>query len=446
METAITTRRSRLRSAITKSITISLLNFVWLLPVHAAFNLDPTFNGSGKVTVSFPDSSTTYRSQAFRVFLQPNNRILVVGSFSNISPDGQLPGVAWAGLTPSGALDSGFGSGGTHTDWRSDARTNFTDALMYADGSTLRIAQVSRLPVGSSTVQTVRLTANGGVDNVFASNVSIGPCCFGFFTARPVQIAVRSDGKILALVTDEGGYFLYRLNSDGTRDTTFGANGVLRIGFNKFSPTNFIEMIAMNDGKILLVGHVPPFDSPTGSSEFFFARLTETGNWDKTFGRSGFVRVAFGSGLTGTVRKALLQADGNILLCGNVVSSDTDVWMARFRPNGRRDTTFGSDGVVVNDFAPGATDIANSIAISPDGKIRIAGEIGSETTPSFLVARFSATGAFEEQTSFSFTAGQNAGASDVTLQPDGKLLVVGYTQNPNMSITGSVFAVARLTE
>jgi len=294
--------------------------------------------------------------------------------------------------------------------------------------------------------KTVRLSPNGGVDDVFASNVSIGPCCSGFFNARPVQIAVRSDGKILALITDEGGYFLYRVNPDGTRDTTFGVNGVLGIGFNKFSPTNFIEMIAMDDGKILLVGHVPPFDSTTGSSEFFLARLTESGLWDKRFGRSGFVRLAFGSGLTGTVRKALLQTDGKILVCGNVRSSDTDVWMARFRPNGKPDTTFGSDGVVINDFASGATDIANSIAISPDGKIRIAGEVGSETTPSFLVARFSATGAFEEQTSFSFTTGEYSGVGDVTLQPDGKLLVVGYTRNPDMSINASVFAAARLAE
>jgi uncharacterized delta-60 repeat protein len=440
----MTTSPSRQWSSISRSLVVSLLNFAFVLPVFSAFNLDPAFNGSGKVTISFPDSSSSYTSQALRVFVQPNDRILVGGVFTNLTSDGQLPGVAWAGLSPVGALDPGFGSGGKVTDWRSDALTSFTDALMYADGSTLRISQVLRLPVGSSTVQTVRLTTNGGVDNVFASNVSIGPCCFGFFTARPVQIAVRSDGKILAFITDQG-YFLYRLNSNGTRDTTFGTNGVLGIEFNKFSPTNFVEMIALDDGKFLLVGHIPPFDA-NGSSEFFIARLTETGSWDKTFGRAGFVRVPFGSGMTGTVRKALLQADGKILLSGSVSSSDTDVWMARFRPNGRRDSTFGNNGVVIHDLAPAETDLARSLAISPDGKIRIAGEVVSGSIPSFLVARFSANGAFEEQTSFSFTTGHNSGASDIILQPDGKLLVAGYTRNPNMSITGNVMAIARLTE
>ena len=430
--------KTRFWNVTTRVAVSALLCFASLTPCFATFTLDPTFNGGGKVTVSFPDSSSAYTAQALRVFVQPNNRILAGGSFTNSTPDGQLSGVAWAGFTPDGNLDPTFGSGGKFTDWRADAFTSFSDALMYTDGSTLRFSQVFRLPAGSSTVQTVRLTADGGVDNVFASNVSIGPCCFGFFNARPVQIAVRSDAKILALITDQGEYLLYRLNPDGTRDTTFGTNGVLGIAFNKFSPTNFVEMLALSDGKILLVGHVD-------SNEFFFARLTETGNWDKTFGRSGFLRVPFGAGITGSVRKALLQPDGKILLSGYIASGDLDIWMARFRPNGRRDSAFGNDGVVINDLAPTDTDIARSIAISPDGKIRVAGDVGSVPTK-FLVARYSASGAFEDQTSFSFTPGLNSGANDIVFQPDGKLVVAGYARNPDTSINGFVFAVARLTE
>jgi uncharacterized delta-60 repeat protein len=442
----MTTSRSRFRTAIAKSITASLINLVLLFPVYAAFTLDPTFNGSGKFTISFPDSSSTYSSQAFRVFGQPNNRIVVGGSFTNRTADGALTGVAFVGLTPGGTLDSTFGSGGTYTDWRSDASTNFRDALMYQDGSTLSMAQVFRLPVGSSTVQTIRLTPSGAVDNVFASNVSIGPCCFGFFTARPVQIAVRNDGKILALITDEGGYFLYRLNPNGTRDTTFGSNGIVPIVFNKFSPTNLVEMIALDDGRILIVGHVPPFDSSSGSRDFFFSRLTEKGSWDKTFGRVGTLRVTIAGGMNGTVRDALVQSDGKILLCGNVSGSDADVWMARFKPNGLRDTTFGNNGVAIHDLAPGGTDVANAVTISADGKIRIAGQLGPFSTSSSLVGRFSANGVFEEQTSFSFTSGQPSAANDISLQPDGKLLVAGHTRNPDTSINGTVFAVARLTE
>ena len=433
--------RSRIWSSIANSVTISFLIFALLLPIHAALTLDTTFNSTGKVTLSFPDSSSNYTAQAFRVFVQPNNRIIVGGSFTNRTADGQLTGVAWAGFTPSGGLDSGFGSGGTITDWRSDALTSFRDALMYADGSTLRLSQILRLPAGSRTATIVRLNTNGEAGNV----ITIGEP-FGFTTVQPVQVTVRSDGKILVLIAD-GGYFLYRFNPDGTSDTTFGVNGRVGIVFNKISGgAPVIQLTALGDGKILIVGNAGPFDAANNSSDFFIARLTETGNWDKTFGRVGFLSVPYGSGLSGQVRNALLQADGKILLCGTVTSSDTDVWMARFRPNGRLDGTFGENGAVIHDLAPGDTDVANSVALSPDGKIRMAGQLGPASTSSLLVARFSANGAFEEQTSFSFTTGQYSVANDITLQPDGKLLVVGQTRNPNMSITGGVMAIARLTE
>lgn len=426
-----------LRDSITRAFAIAFLICSFISHSFATFTLDPTFAGGGKLTISFPDSSMAYTSRGLRIFVQPNNRILVGGSFTNNTPDGQLTGVALVGLTPGGTLDSNFGNGGVVTDWRPDAFTNFSDALMYADGSTLRLSQVFRLPVGSSTVSTVRLAANGAADSVFASNVSIGPCCFGFFNARPVQIAVRSDAKILALITDQGEYFLYRLNANGTRDTTFGTNGIIPIVFNKFSPTSIVEMIALNDGKTLIVGHV--------ANEFFLARLTESGNWDKTFGRVGFIRMAFGAGIGGTIEDAILQPDGKLLLSGRVTSSDSDVWMMRLRSNGRVDTSFGTDGIVIRDFAPAGTDTATAATLSADGKIRLVGYLGSPAN--FLLARFGANGAFEDHTSIEFTPGQYAQGNDVTLQPDGKVLVIGETRNPNMTATtGSVFAIARLTE
>lgn len=389
--------------------------------------------------IAFPDSSSGYYSQGLRVFVQPTGRIVAGGVFSQATADGQITGVAMVGLTTGGTLDAGFGNGGIVTDWRSDASTTFRDALMYGDGSTLRISQVLRLPVGSSTVRAVRLAANGAEDGVFASNVSIGPCCFGFFAARPVQIALRADGKILALITDQGEYFLYRLNADGTRDTTFGANGVRGIVFNRIASPAIVQMIALNDGKILLVGN-----DPADQSSFFMARLTETANWDKTFGRVGFARVPFGPGLTGSVNNALLQSDGKILLSGSIADPDADVWMMRFRTNGRADSSFGTGGRVTRDFLPGGTDTASAAALSPDGKIRLVGSIGSPAN--FLVARFGADGGFEEHISIEFTAGQYARGYDVAIQPDGKILVIGDTKNPSPSTTGSMFAVARLSE
>lgn len=438
----MTTNRSGLRSSISKSITISLVAFLLLLPVHAAYNLDLTFGGGGRLTVSFPDSTTNYTAAGLRIFSQSTGRIVAVGSFTNTTPDGQLPGIAVVGLTPGGALDPTYNS---VFDWQGNGFTSLSDAVMYPDGRVLRLSRFFNV-VGSSTVRAARTEVNGADDGVFGSNVNIGTGIGGFGTDRASQIAVRNDGKVLVLIVFNSEYTLYRLNADGTRDTTFGVNGVVRITFNKisFPPDGALEMTALSDGKVLLAGHVPPFNFPSGSSEFFLARLTESGGWDKTFGRAGFLKIPFGPGLTGRVQRVLLQPDGNILLCGSIANSDTDTWMMRFRSNGRIDTSFGSGGVVITDFEPAGMDAAASMVLSSDGKIRIAGSHG---TPSrFFVARYSAGGTLEESTSFPFTNGQNSSASDIALQPDGKLVVIGGTRNPNTAINGDVMAIARLTE
>ena len=152
----------------------------------------------------------------------------------------------------------------------------------------------------------------------------------------------------------------------------------------------------------------------------------------------------FGPGLVGGIRSAVMQPDGKLLVCGYVwdADADADVWMMRFTSTGRPDPTLGIGGVVRTDFFPGGTDIALSMALSPDGKIRIAGSVGLPSN--FLVARYSANGTLEESASIPFAPGQFALANDITIQPDGKLLVVGDTKNP--SSTGNMFAIARLSE
>ena len=428
------------RNSVTRIALVTFLNFAVIIPCFAAFTLDSTFDGDGRVTRAFPDSTTNYSAGGLRIFVQPSGRIIAVGAFTNMSADGQMAGVAVTGITASGGPDPTYS---TLQDWQGHGFTSLSDTAMYPDGRLLMLTRFFNV-VGSSTVRAGRLNVNGGGDTVFGSNVNIGTSPGNFGTDRGVQIAAQTDGKVLVLIIFNFEYTLYRLNPDGTRDTTFGTNGALTIRFNKISSSAILEMIPLADGRIIITGQVPPLGSDASSSDFFVARLTASGNWDKTFGRAGFLQVPFGSGITGRINRAIIQSDGNLLLCGAVFNPDMDLWMMRFRPNGRVDTSFGNNGVVITDFQPGGSDAAASMSLSSDGKIRIAGFHG--TPSSFLVARYSASGAFEESTSFTFTPGQNSAASDIALQPDGKIVVIGGTRNPDTTINGGVFAIARLTE
>lgn len=425
-----------------RAAAIVFLYLSLVLPCFATFTLDPTFGNGGKVTHSFADSSTSYSSRALRVFVQSGGRILVGGHFTNPGLDMQRYGVGLVGFTPGGAVDTTFSQ---VRSWRADADTTLSDAFPYADGSTMLLTEILRVPVGSATVHPLRQNPNGSPDNVFASNVAVGPpCCTGQFAARPVQIALRGDGKILVLTFEDGEYFLYRLNSDGTRDASFGENGIVKIVFNRVAALHPIQMLALPDGKILIVGNY------VGDADnFFMTRLNETGSRDKRFERLGFVKVPFPAGSDGEIKSAVLQADGKILVVGTIFSETAvSIWMGRFRPNGRLDPEFGNNGVAIPDLIPNEGEVANSVIVSPEGKIRIAGWSGSSSffTTGFVVARFSGSGAYEDHIKIQFTNNQGTLGFDLALQPDGKLVVVGQTRNPDLAVSGYLVAIARLIE
>jgi uncharacterized delta-60 repeat protein len=80
------------------------------------------------------------------------------------------------------------------------------------------------------------------------------------------------------------------------------------------------------------------------------------------------------------VKAMLLQADGKIVLVGqsDVFSANADMAVARFLPNGSRDTGFGSDGKQSIDFF-GGYDGAYAVVQQPDGKLLVGGfvQVGS---------------------------------------------------------------------
>ncbi|HWW74234.1 MAG TPA: HYR domain-containing protein, partial [Pyrinomonadaceae bacterium] len=102
---------------------------------------------------------------------------------------------------------------------------------------------------------------------------------------------------------------------------------------------------------------------------------------------------------------------------------------------GGLDPTFGDGGKVLTDF-PEVKDIPADSALQPDGKLVVVGYTEGPTSAAFAVARYNADGtpdpAFgaggKVTTSFPgypATSGDYAWASSVALQPDGKIVVAG---------------------
>jgi len=108
---------------------------------------------------------------------------------------------------------------------------------------------------------------------------------------------------------------------------------------------------------------------------------------DATFGESGTASIeGFGGDRSGMA----VQADGKIVMVGGTF---TDFVMARFNADGSIDEGFGNGGKVTTNLVPGTQEESLGVAMQPDGKIVVAGYTGQSAGPSVLaLARYNPNG------------------------------------------------------
>ena len=165
---------------------------------------------------------------------------------------------------------------------------------------------------------------------------------------------IQSDGKLLicaeAKLTDDGYQaVLIRYNTDGTIDTTFGAgDGIVRskedVLLNLYCRA--VGMILQNDGKILIAGE------NLNNTERIF-RLNSDGSIDLTFGINGIVDMPRPNGER--INHIAVQSDNKIVVSGKekriingILTPQIFLW--RFTENGNLDSSFGLNGVVGYNF------------------------------------------------------------------------------------------------
>jgi uncharacterized delta-60 repeat protein len=113
----------------------------------------------------------------------------------------------------------------------------------------------------------------------------------------------------------------------------------------------------------------------------------------------------------------------------------------RDNPSGVFDTTFSGDGKAV--YTATGLEQAAAVALQRDGRVVTVGVAQPAGENDFLVTRSLADGTldptFDGDGRFTFNTGASEAASDVTVQPDGRIVVVGST------LAGSSFLILRLT-
>ena len=163
------------------------------------------------------------------------------------------------------------------------------------------------------------------------------------------------------------------------------------------------------DGKILISGEFTTYNGTTANS---IARLNTDGTLDTTF--------TTGTGADSDVNTITLQPDGKILIGGSFTTYNgtANKYLLRLHPDGSIDTTFTT--------GTGTSGELYAVTLQPDGKILIGGNfITYNGTTVYRLARLNADGTLD--TPFNNAGGgPNYYIINITLQPDGKMIVGGY--------------------
>src|SRR5262245_12272309 len=218
----------------------------------------------------------------------------------------------------------------------------------------------------------------------------------------------------------------------GNLDPAFGTDGVARASLGSSDSGEAIAL--QRDGKIVVAG-----SALKGISWVFaLARFSPDGSLDRSFGACGTTTTAFAT--DAYAHAVALQPDGKIVVVGQV--SYSTLALARYRPDGSLDPSFGSGGKLM--LSIGDSSFGYGIAIEPDGKIVIVGAAAVGSSDGFAVVRLNPNGSpdpgFGSNGVTITKIDEGSGAWAVALQPDGKIVAAGYSAQ---TIGFSRFAVAR---
>ncbi|MEU2235927.1 calcium-binding protein [Streptomyces vietnamensis] len=243
------------------------------------------------------------------------------------------------------------------------------------------------------------------------------------------DIARQGDGKLVVVGTSEGGFALTRYNVDGSLDTTF-SGGTVTSDFGGGSHSANAVAIQPSDGKIVVAGTTEVLAEEGGGCCFFsVARYNTNGSLDTSFGNGGLVRVdEFGGSADGS--DIAVQPDGKIIAAGK--PGGDGFALVRLDTFGNFDPSLGGDGTVVAGFTStspqGGGGIARSMALQPDGKIVAVGYVGN-TAFDIGVARYNSNGTLDTTFSGDGMVTADFGGTEfgnaVAVQPDGKILAAG---------------------
>lgn len=406
-------------------------------------DLDPTFGNGGRGIVQFGQRSvdTVYATKAQPdgkiIVVGSTNAADGNGTdlaVARLNPDLTLDqsfGVTLANGPGGGLFELPLP---TNTD-------NFFGVALQPDGKIVLVGSVGQIDPSTGALQygqavVIRLTSSGGPDPTFGTGVANGgtgfvllPLSFNQYTGAPNSearaVGLQSDGKIViggaadlysatAFTPAASSFAVARLNPDGSTDTSFGEYGTgIEVAGEAGLFTAVLGLDVDRYDRIIFTGTAVSTTASPATGLFVVVRTNPNGIVDTSFGQQGLVTAYFaGSGsqnVLGIATSVVVQPDSKILVGGFVARQDaygnafSDLGLVRLLDNGSPDSSFGgSTGVpgLEEDYfidpSTGGYEVlsSNQIRLTADGSFYLSGKAGANADGS-VVARYTANGTLD---------------------------------------------------
>lgn len=227
---------------------------------------------------------------------------------------------------------------------------------------------------------------------------------------------------------------------DGDLDLTWGGDGVVISAHA--DPSSAYAVANYPGDRVLAVGSV--IDSP--ASRILVQRFLADGSPDTSCNGTGRLIDTANNAVASDV---VVLSDGSFIVAGTMqINNKGTLFLAKFTNACNFDATFGNNGVAT--YSAGAGTSARALTVQPDGKIIVVGDeyptVSDSSDQRILVARLSAVGIIDNSFGingrFISTANEEGRAQDVVLDDDGRIIFVGSIVG---NLAPSAAIVGRLT-
>lgn len=333
-------------------------------------SIDSAFGNNG--TGLFTPSNMNDRFNIFGITVQTDGKIIVVGQTYAIGSFAYYYDFFLFRFNLDGTTDINFGTNGlvkysiNSTD---QYRERFNDVVVDDAGRIVVVGYTENDIDSKKNAVAMRLFSNGVLDSTFATNgiLQLDIMDSDYFTKiKILNNSIFIAGNKTTSIDNLDIVILKISESNGSFDSTFGANGIISIDFVGTNDV-FNNLFFISNNKIMIAGSCP--------SGMIFTQIDENGNLDSTFSDDGknITSVSVPNHYPALIDNIMLLPDNKYLVFSSTKRNDNstnnyDYVVVRINENTTLDATFAVNGVFVN-VTTATSEYANSMHLQSDGKV-----------------------------------------------------------------------------